>query len=378
MPHYRFDRRRLLFRKLEERKNKVNILRDHIPASKRPESLTDEKARELISLTAEKIRMARRINKPVVLAFGAHAIKNGLSPVLIELIRQGWITHMATNGAGIIHDWELAYIGETSEDVRENTSKGQFGIWHETGYYINLALLSGAFQGLGYGESVGKMIFDDGLFIPDPDELRKTAVEESVRNPERAAAAIDLAGAIENFRIQTGFIKISHPFKQFSVQSAAFQYGVKFTGHPMIGHDIIYTHPLNNGAALGRTALNDFLSFVQTISDIDQGVYMSVGSAIMSPMIFEKALSMAQNIAIQEKRHIDRHFMLVVDLTESQHDWKSDGEPSENNPAYYMRYCKTFSRMGGEMHYLRADNRLFFPALLNELSDDSLIPDNKN
>lgn len=367
MPHQRFDRHRLHFRRLEERKNKVNILRDHIPLTAGKGISINEKARTLIRLTAGKIKMAKSIGKPVVLAFGAHTIKNGLSLVLIEMIRKGWITHMATNGAGIIHDWELAYIGETSEDVRENTSKGQFGIWHDTGFYINLALLTGAFEGLGYGESVGKMISEDGLFIPDPAELRKTAGEESVKNPGRAAAALDLAGAIESFSIKSGFLKIPHPFKEFSVQAEAFKQQVKFTGHPMFGHDIIYTHPMNNGAATGRTALNDFLAFVQTISDIDQGVYISVGSAIMSPMIFEKALSMAQNIAIQENRHIERHFILVVDLAESEHDWQK-GEPPENDPAYYMRYCKTFSRMGGEVHYLSADNRVFFPALLDELS----------
>ena len=367
MPHKKFDRHRLYFRKLVERKNKVNILRDHISLTAGKGIIISDKARTIIRLTAGKIRIARSLEKPVVLAFGAHTIKNGLSPVLIELIRKGWITHMATNGASIIHDWELAYMGETSEDVRENISKGQFGIWHETGFYVNLALLTGAYEGLGYGESVGKMISEDGLHIPNVAELRKTAGEESVKNPDRAAAALDLAGAIERFSIKKGFLKIPHPFKQFSVQAEAFNHGMKFTGHPMFGHDIIYTHPLNNGAATGRTALNDFLAFVQTISDMDQGVYISVGSAIMSPMIFEKAFSMAQNIAIQEKRHIERHFILVVDLAESEHDWQK-GEPPENDPAYYMRYCKTFSRMGGEVHYLSADNRVFFPALLEELS----------
>jgi hypothetical protein len=162
---------------------------------------------------------------------------------------------------------------------------------------------------------------------------------------------------------------IPHPFKKYSVQAAARERNIPFTGHPMFGHDIIYTHPLNNGAAVGRTALTDFLYFAASISNLDNGVYMSVGSAVMSPMIFEKAFSMSQNIEIQENKHIDNHFILVVDLAEMSWDWSKDGEPPPGNPAYYLRYCKTFSRMGGEMHYLKADNRDFLPALYKKLNE---------
>jgi hypothetical protein len=120
---------------------------------------------------------------------------------------------------------------------------------------------------------------------------------------------------------------------------------------------------------VGRTALTDFLCFADTISDIDYGVYLSVGSAVMSPMIFEKAFSMAQNIAIQRNNHIDNHFILVVDLADMEWDWTKEREPSADNPAYYMRYCKTFSRMGGEMNYLKADNRHFLLALHRKLNE---------
>jgi hypothetical protein len=94
---------------------------------------------------------------------------------------------------------------------------------------------------------------------------------------------------------------------------------------------------------------------------------MSVGSAVMSPMIFEKSLSMSQNLSIQKRKHIDNHFMLVVDLAKSTWDWSKEGEPPMDNPAYYLRYCKTFSRMGGTMRYLSADNRDFLINLYNEL-----------
>jgi hypothetical protein len=140
----------------------------------------------------------------------------------------------------------------------------------------------------------------------------------------------------------------------------------------MFGHDIIYNHPLNHGAAIGRTALNDFLYFANSVSNIEDGVYLSLGSAVMSPMIFEKALSMAQNIEIQRQSHIDNHFMLIVDLARSEWDWNKNGEPPIDNPAYYLRYCKTFSRMGGETHYLAADNRDFLLELYHNLSGKSI------
>jgi len=166
---------------------------------------------------------------------------------------------------------------------------------------------------------------------------------------------------------------IPHPYKKYSVQARAYDLGIPFTGHPMIGHDIIYNHPMNHGAALGRTALNDFLCYAKSVSNLDYGVYMSIGSAVMSPMIFEKALSMSQNLKIQESGHIDHHYMLIVDLAKSDWDWQKNGEPPMDNPAYYLRYCKTFQRMGGEMDYLTADNRDFLLALYQELNRQQFV-----
>ena len=114
---------------------------------------------------------------------------------------------------------------------------------------------------------------------------------------------------------------------------------------------------LASGSAIGRTGMRDFLSFAEGVSRLSGGVYLSVGSAVMSPMIFEKSLSMARNLARQRGEAIEDHFMLVADLAPSARDWAADGEPPADDPAYYLRFCKSFSRAGGTMRYLSADNR---------------------
>jgi hypothetical protein len=367
MTHPKFNRKKLIIRNLAERKDNLSVEKDFIHPLSKPVNLT-KGGKMLIAKTAGKIRAARDKNRSVILAFGAHSIKNGLAHVMIDLVKKGWITHLATNGAGIIHDWEFAYRGKSGENVRENVMNGQFGIWNETGYYINLALVSGAYEGLGYGESVGKMIFSEGIEIPGYSELIDEAKRKISKDSDKAAAAIDFAGVIRTNNLKPGFMNIPHPFKSFSVQSSAFELNIPFTGHPMVGHDIIYNHPLNNGAAIGRAALTDFLYYTESVRNLEHGVYISLGSAIMSPMIFEKSLSMAQNIELQKGKHIDNHFIIVVDLAKNDWDWIKDGEPPADNPSYYLRYCKTFYRMGGEMHYLTADNRDFLLELNHRLS----------
>ena len=367
MTYRKFNRDLLAIRKLSERKNKLSFETQHVPVLQKPATISEE-GRRLIEKTSARIRLARENGKSVMLAFGAHTIKNGMAPTLIALMEEGWITHLSTNGAGIIHDWEFAYQGMTSEDVRENVAHGQFGIWNETGYYLNLALIAGAYEGLGYGESIGRLIVREGLDIPDLEILQQKVSDMVRLNPEVSAAASDFAWAIRKFSLEPGFMEIPHPFSKYSVQGRAYELQIPFTGHPMIGHDIIYVHPMNHCASIGRTAQSDFLCFTESVMDIDGGVYMSVGSAVMSPMIFEKALSMCQNVKLQQKKHIDNHFILVVDLAEADWDWQKNGEPPPDNPAYYLRYCKTFNRMGGEMHYMTADNRDFLLALHHELA----------
>ena len=215
MTYLKFNRNKLDIKKLADRKNKVFIERDHIPIEHQPENLS-ERGSQLISKTAERIRKARKLNRSVILAFGAHTIKNGMSPTLIALMEKGWITHLATNGAGIIHDWEFAFQGKSSEDVRENVKLGQFGIWDDTGFYINLALVVGAFEGLGYGESVGKMVYREGLDIPETSFLYDYACNNMKSEPSKAAGAIDLAGVINHFKLPAGFMNIPHPYKKYS------------------------------------------------------------------------------------------------------------------------------------------------------------------
>ena len=367
----KFDRDSIHERPLSQRKNKLEIERDAIdPFQYRP--VLSLQAEADVNSAADEIRTARSRGSPVILAFGAHAIKNGLAPVLVRLMTGGWINHFATNGAGIIHDWEFAYQGKSAEDVRRYVAEGQFGIWEETGFSINLALAIGAWKGMGYGESIGALIAEDSLNIPEDSELlaaihkgqSKRATEEEL---EKAAAAADLRALIHHFKLRPGKLAIAHQYKKYSLAYAAFTNNVPFTCHPMFGHDIIYTHPMNRGAVIGRTAESDFLSFVNSVSHLEGGVYLSVGSAVMSPMIFEKSLSMARNVAHSRGLSIENFSIHVVDLAQSSWDWQSDGEPPQDNPAYYLRFNKTFSRMGGKMTYTSADNRSWLVALLRTL-----------
>jgi hypothetical protein len=366
LPYKKFDRTKLAIKSLLERKNKVVIEKDHIPVTQQPKD-NSENFIKTVAEVSERIKKARSNNAPVMLTFGAHTIKNGMGPTLIKLMEDGWVTHLATNGAGIIHDWEFSYLGQSSEDVKANVNKGEFGIWDETGMCINLALIVGAYEGKGYGEAVGSMIANDGLNIPTEAEIAEVIRCYEENDLEKVAAAIDLLDTIRKFNLEPGRLKIIFPYRKYCVQAAAYRLGIPFTGHPMIGHDIIYTHPMNHGAALGRTALRDFLTFAESVNRLEGGVYMSVGSAVMSPMIFEKSLSMSQNLQIQNGKHIDNHYMLIVDLAKSTWDWQKDGEPPQTDPGYYLRYLKTFSRMGGVMKYLCADNRDFLLALYQSL-----------
>lgn len=365
MPAEFFDRRRLIFHPLAERRNKVQIERDHVSPDTPPPPLPAETT-EVVEEVVSRLRRARDRGTARMLAFGAHTIKNGLAPVLIDLIEHQWLTHLATNGAGIIHDWEFAFAGASSEDVRENMVTGRFGAWEETGRYVNLALAVGAHEGLGYGEAVGKFVEEEGLTLPTSGELESIWSGESHATPDSIAAAADLLALMQANALDSGRLSVAHPYKRYGLQAAAYRLGVRFTGHPMFGHDIIYEHPFSSGAAIGRTAERDFLSFVASVANLEGGVYLSIGSAVMSPMVFEKSLSMARNLAQQENRRIEDVLIVVVDLTPSTWDW-TQGEPPETHAEYYLRYNKSFSRMGCDVRYLTADNRDFLLALVHAL-----------
>lgn len=353
-----FDRSKIKFAPLSDREDRVFIDRDCVQPDAKPAAMSPE-YESIINEVVDRMVAARSSGRSRMLVFGAHTIKNGLAPVLIDLMQRGWLTHLATNGAGIIHDWEFAFQGHSSEHVAENVARGQFGIWEETCKWLNAAIAVGAYRGLGYGESIGAFVEEEQLSAPSLEALRGESAN---------AAAADLADAIENRGLEPGTHTVPHPYKQYGVQAAAFRLGIPFTGHPMFGHDIIYTHPLNIGSAIGRTAERDFLTFAEGVSNMDGGVYLSIGSAVMSPMIFEKSLSMSQNIAIQNGNHIDNHCMTVVDLQQSHWDWRK-GEPPEDNPDYYLRFNKSFSRMGGTLRYLSMDNRDFLLALSQALAN---------
>ena len=159
-----------------------------------------------------------------------------------------------------------------------------------------------------------------------------------------------------------------HPWKEASVLANAFQRNIPLTVHPGIGYDIISNHPMFNGAAIGRAADIDFRLFGSSVETLDNGVVLSVGSAIMGPQVFEKSLSCVNNLRLQASRGIVHgHKIYVVDIQEGGNwDW-STGEPPKDNPAYYLRFCKSFSRMGGTMHYLECDNVAYLHNLYQAL-----------
>ncbi len=295
--------------------------------------------------------------------YGAHCIKNGAGPLLNALIDAGFATHLATQGAGIIHDWEFAYQGQSSESVRANAPAGRFGSWDETGRWLNLAALVGAAEGLGLGEATGRMITEDRLVIPLADRLHDDIVADP-SHPLTAAKA-DLLWAINTHRLPSGVLCVKHPHKSCSVPAAAYRRGVAFTVHPGIGYDIITNHPYFHGGAIGRAATTDVRIFASSVDRLDGGVHISIGSAIMAPQVFEKAFSAVNNIRATEGRPLlTSHSLAIVDLQDGGGwDW-TRGEPPITNPAYYLRFCKSFYRLGGTLDYVRCDNRVFLANLL--------------
>ena len=303
----------------------------------------------------------------VVLIYGAHLLRNGAARLLERMMSRGWLTHLATNGAGTIHDWEYAWLGASTESVEQNVATGTFGIWHETATNIHLALLAGALDGLGYGRSMGRFILEDGATLPDPDALA-VAIAAEPRHPLTAARA-ELLRVMEDQHWPAGRIAVEHRWKHASILAQAFGHGIPMTVHPGIGYDIISNHPVFNGAAIGRAAEWDFKLFAGSIRSLEGGVVLSIGSAIMGPQVFEKALSCVNNLRLQEGLDVVRgHSFYVVDLQDGGGwDW-TRGEPPKTNPAYYLRFCKSFSRMGGALNYVQCDNVTFLHHLYRRLA----------
>jgi hypothetical protein len=320
----------------------------------------------LIRQCAKDIAQARAKKAAVMLIYGAHLIKNGAALILIRLMQGKWLTHLATNGAGAIHDWEFTFRGFSTESVKENVATGTFGSWEETGRNINLALLAGGLEGAGFGRALGGFVAQDGVTLPSAEVLEKLLREEPSHplSPARA----ELLQAMRVHELRAGRHTVRHPCKDSSVLGQSFSLNVPLTIHPGIGYDIISNHPMFNGAAIGRAAEMDYRIFGGSVEDLDGGVVLSVGSAIMGPQVFEKSLSCVNNLRLQAGRAIvSGHSIYVVDLQDGgRWDW-TKGEPPKDNPAYYLRFCKSYSRMGGTMRYLQIDNVAFLHHLLGEL-----------
>jgi hypothetical protein len=254
---------------------------------------------------------------------GAHPIKLGLSRFLIDLIDCRLITHLATNGAGLIHDFELALAGGTSEDVAKWIRAGQFGLWRETGRLNDIIRLA-ASRGEGLGEAVGRVIEEERF-----------------------------------------------PHRDLSIAAAGWRAGFPVTCHVSIGSDIIHALPNCDGATLGQTSYTDFLIFASAVQDLEGGVFLNIGSAVTGPEVFLKALSMARNVAHQEGRHIRRFTTAVFDLATLPDNWRT-GPPAKDDPLYYYRPWKTLLVRtvadGGKSFYIRGDHRQTIPALWQQLT----------
>ena len=327
-----------------------------------------EAASRIVCDCALRIKFARQRNAAVLLIYGAHLIKNGGQLLLNQMMERGWLSHLATNGAGIIHDWEFSFLGRSTESVRDNVAAGTFGAWDETGRYIHLALLAGGLRGEGFGRSLGRFMSEDGATLPTVGSLEQQLRDEP--SHPLAPARADLLLSMRRHQLQGGRHMVLHRFRHACVLANAFRQEVPFTVHPGVGYDIISNHPMFNGAAIGRAAEIDFRLFGGSLERLDGGVVLSIGSAIMGPQVFEKSLSCVNNLRLQAGRPIVKdHAIYVIDLQDGGNwDW-TKGEPPKDHPAYYLRFCKSYSRMGGSMHYVQCDNVLFLHHLFHALQN---------
>lgn len=280
-----FDRSRLTLKPLAERVHDLDssVVRDLEPVAE---------VHPVFAEVARRLADAKQAGAARVFMMGAHVIRSGVQRHLFELMERGAIDCIAMNGAGVIHDFEFALIGETTESVAQYVSEGQFGLWTETGR-INDIVARGAANGLGLGEAVGKAIFEGG-----------------------------------------------YPYKDISLLARAHELGVPVTVHVSIGQDIIHEHPNFDPAAFGTASYADFLRFVSAMENLEHGVCMSFGSAVMAPEVYLKALAMARNAIYGEPRSIADFATLVCDLRDLPVG-EVGPEPDKTDPRYYFRPWKT-------------------------------------
>ncbi len=313
MPFRQFDRTKLKLKPLSERVHDLTL-----ECLVRPDSPYQRCEHEALPILAERIRQARDKASSVIFMLGAHVLRKGAGPLLIDLMGKGLVTHIALNGAGAIHDYELALIGQTCESVAKYVRSGEFGLWTETGG-INAAAAAGHRAGIGLGEAIGRAIVEG------------------------------------NF-----------PNRDISILAAGYRLGVPVTVHVSIGQDIIHEHPDFDGAATGAASYSDFLIFAESVSGLEGGVLLNIGTAVMGPEVYLKALSMARNVAGQEGREI-RHFTTAVfDLLPLAVE-STRQEAPKTDPRYYFRPYKTTlvrtTADGGESFYVQGDHRSTVPTL---------------
>jgi len=254
---------------------------------------------------------------------GAHVLRAGVNRQIIDLIERGCLTHIAMNGAGAIHDYELARIGATTESVARYIRTGEFGLWRETGE-LNDWIAEAARLSLGLGENIGRRI------------------EQS-----------------------------EYPHRALSVLAAAWRRSVPVTVHAGVGYDILHEHPNCDGAALGAASYRDFLIFAATVERLEGGAMLSFGSAVMAPEVYLKALAMSRNVAHQQARAIRSFTTAVFDLLPIGDNIHA--ELPKSNPGYYFRPYKTILVRtvadGGASFYFCGDHRATFPALRRAILD---------
>ncbi len=312
MPYPQFDRSRLRLLPLAERVHDLD--RSILLDPDAPVAFTHPH----LPVLAADMRAARERGAAVLMMCGAHVIRSGCAPHIIRLMRQGLVTHFATNGAGSIHDFELALIGATCESVARYISEGQFGLWRETGL-LNDILRAGAADGLGAGEAVGRYIWEQKL-----------------------------------------------PYRETSVLAMGYRLGVPCTVHIGIGNDILHEHPNCDGAALGAASYTDFLIYTQTVTHLEGGVFLNFGSAVAGPEVYLKALAMARNAAHSEGRRICHFTTAVFDLLPLEGD-DYHAAPPKTDPRYYFRPWKTILARtvadGGRSYYVSGEHKNTLPAL---------------
>jgi hypothetical protein len=307
-----FDRSRLVIKPLGDRVNDLQRqqwigLDDAVPPFEHPD----------LAVLASRLKAARENGQARILIMGAHLLRAGMNRHIIDLMERGIINHIAMNGAGAIHDYEISRIGATTESVARYVKSGEFGLWRETGE-LNDWIVEAASLKLGLGENVGRRI------------------QES-----------------------------DYPYRELSVFAAAYRMGVPVTVHAGIGYDILHEHPNCDGAALGAASYRDFLIFANTTESLEKGVMLNFGSAIMGPEVYLKALAMSRNVAHQQGRSIRNFTTAVFDVNPIHGDFRR--ELPKSDPGYYFRPHKTILVRtvadGGESYYFCGDHRATFPAL---------------